>query len=673
MNPRRRLTRLLAAALPALLLLGPLQGPATAGPLPDLRVKRVSADASTVAQGGQLSVKDTTANTGRVKAGRSKTRYHLSRDRSYSRKDRALGIRKVPALKPDGKNTGSQTVVVPAATPTGQWYVLACADAKQQVKESKEGNNCRATSDPVTVTEPTSTVTFPMEPDPLTVGPSTLEVENQVTATAGTDAPTTITATGSDGTTYTLHVPPTALLSEEEITLTPVAAVADLPLADGLRAAVQLEPHGLMLQEPATLVIDSPDLGALSAQTPFVFHDDGEDLHPYPVESPAGSDDADVVRLNLTHFSTAGVGAATTADRSSLASHPPARTSSQLAAANAELTRAERESVESGNPPDPAVGQQMITNLEAYATQVVIPQMDAAAGNPDLAPGAISEAIAVARQIALLGDEDNPVAAQLMQKALQLLESLIDPLDQRCQQHDIRAIGLLVGLARQLALLGGAESPAAARAWDAALRCAQYEVTFDSTMDYTRNYTNDGWTVTNDDHLRLQSTTQVAALSPGVSVLDYTEASVSHRQEGDGAWLENHLVSTQPGSINVDVLARANPRDPGPGGTPAPPMPFVRLLPGIGAEGVAQPPTEHIELTSSLGEPSEYDTTYWMNQVIAFSEFYPLGYEEDLEPQPGNAVLLEKTHDNTFGSVTAMTGYLTEHRVVKVTHTPEAG
>src|SRR5690348_14436311 len=54
-----------------------------------------------------------------------------------------------------------------------------------------------------------------------------------------------LSATGGDGTVYTLTVPDKALLSAQEISMTPLAAMDALPLGGGLAAGVQLEPEGL--------------------------------------------------------------------------------------------------------------------------------------------------------------------------------------------------------------------------------------------------------------------------------------------------------------------------------------------------------------------------------------------------------------------------------------------
>ena len=57
----------------------------------------------------------------------------------------------------------------------------------------------------------------------------------------------TITATGADGTIFTLTVPANALLTDEAVTMTPISSVGGLLISGGLVAGVQLAPEGLRL------------------------------------------------------------------------------------------------------------------------------------------------------------------------------------------------------------------------------------------------------------------------------------------------------------------------------------------------------------------------------------------------------------------------------------------
>lgn len=125
-------------------------GPTSAAPtqkrkLPDLVVRAVSVAPSSVAPGGVLRVRDTTRNKGRRVAKRSSTRYVLSRNKRLDRADVRLGDRRVRRLKAGKRHRSPvRRVRVPTGTRPGRYWLLACADARRQVRESVERNNCRA-------------------------------------------------------------------------------------------------------------------------------------------------------------------------------------------------------------------------------------------------------------------------------------------------------------------------------------------------------------------------------------------------------------------------------------------------------------------------------------------------------------------------------------------------
>lgn len=121
--------------------------PAHAAPKkrPDLVVKVLSVSPGEAGPGGVLRIKDTSANRGRKAARRSVTRYVLSKDRKLDRRDVRLRDRPVRKLKPRTRHASTvQRVRVPARTKPGTYWLLACADARRQVRESNERNNCRA-------------------------------------------------------------------------------------------------------------------------------------------------------------------------------------------------------------------------------------------------------------------------------------------------------------------------------------------------------------------------------------------------------------------------------------------------------------------------------------------------------------------------------------------------
>lgn len=71
---------------------------------------------------------------------------------------RSVGTRPVPALAaragsddPPASDAGT-TVVVPANTPPGVYYAIACADQRSIIPEGNKVNNCAVCSSPATVT-----------------------------------------------------------------------------------------------------------------------------------------------------------------------------------------------------------------------------------------------------------------------------------------------------------------------------------------------------------------------------------------------------------------------------------------------------------------------------------------------------------------------------------------
>lgn len=129
---------------------------------PDLTVSAVSEPPATLSEGGTFTVTDTTRNTGKRQAGRTATRYYLSKDPKRSLAERRtskanprasltdillVGSRKVPALAPgkSSKAPGSGVKVqVPVGVGAGDYFLLACADDLGAVGESAEAPNCKA-------------------------------------------------------------------------------------------------------------------------------------------------------------------------------------------------------------------------------------------------------------------------------------------------------------------------------------------------------------------------------------------------------------------------------------------------------------------------------------------------------------------------------------------------
>lgn len=603
--------RILAALVVPTLLVPAWAGPVSARPLPDLVTKGVRIDVDSVAQGGSIRVTDTTANVGRAKAGRSQTRYYLSADRALGRPDRLLGSRAVAAVKPGRKRTGSTTVTVPSATPVRGWYVLACADGRKAVKEAREGNNCTATKGRVAVTEPAAEI-FPMPADPLAVT-STLQDDRAVTETAYPHEAKTISATAADGTTYTLVIPVDALLGQQEITMTPLAAVPDLPLSDGVVAGVQLEPHGLMLLKPAELTITRPaesgGLGPLARQTAFLFHEDGADFHLYPMGAPEASDDQNTVRLSLTHFSTPGIGSGSAEDRSSVAERVPNRTLAQAEGAISELLRQERQNQLNGAELNPEVVQQVTAIMDALYDDVISKQMQAAETDATLAAEAIAAGLGWSRQMQLLGDEDNPRHAEIMARVEKILRNVMNQNWQDCLDHDLSATLDLLRVARTAALMGYGWQ---GEAMDKLQGCGRFEVRFDSEINTSSSYSGTLQSGSTQGMWHTRGTVDTKMFEPnntgplGWVGFSYAWENTIHDADPDCHMSESG-VSTAPGRMRafaMPLLGSINVLEGDRTASPVPVLTSVDVVPGAA-------PTETYTHMTCDGSTSTLTDSKW--------------------------------------------------------------
>jgi hypothetical protein len=123
-----------------------------------------------------------------------------------------------------------------------------------------------------------------------------------------TSAGATLARVGPDGTHYVLTIPPKALAGPHEIRITPIGSIPNVPLRDGFRYGVHLEPDGLQLLRPAWLEIrpPTPPQGGLVG---FGYEGEGHGMH---IRLSRTVEDA--IRMPILHFSGAGVGAGTTED-----------------------------------------------------------------------------------------------------------------------------------------------------------------------------------------------------------------------------------------------------------------------------------------------------------------------------------------------------------------------
>lgn len=113
------------------------------GLLADLVVSPLTGPATGTA-GAAISISETTKNQGGATAAASTTRYYLSTHSTPGSGDVLLGSRSVDPLSAGVSSPATVPLTIPAGTASGNYYILARADADSQVSESVESNNSAA-------------------------------------------------------------------------------------------------------------------------------------------------------------------------------------------------------------------------------------------------------------------------------------------------------------------------------------------------------------------------------------------------------------------------------------------------------------------------------------------------------------------------------------------------
>ena len=398
---------------------------------------------------------------------------------------------------------------------------------------------------------------------PLSITPS-LDTGRAVTATMDSTGGT-LSVTAANGTNFILSVPPDALVSEEDITMTPVAAIPDLPFSQGLAAggAVQLAPEGLLLVKSASLTIQPTSPIFIDEQSPFAWYNSGEDFQLFPLDLDLTS-----LTIDVDHFNGYGIGVGSSADRDAVASHTPSRSEAQFTQLLEQQTEALRQKLSQGLTKKQAKKANKKYNAQVLDDFVsALTDLDKQLGKDlgsggsgvapqsrlqDATPGGLRCDLlnilvglinmrARGLTIADLGGVGSPGLAAHIKSAL---DALVTDSVARCQQGNVGEIGTLLGLGRFALILSALDpslaglSQVARNIYDTATNCAQLKITFDSTI------------------------TQVPELSPGVQVqieLEATDVRLTPVLSGIGngipfftgsAPLIHHIDSITNGSKN---------------------------------------------------------------------------------------------------------------------------
>lgn len=369
---------------------------------------------------------------------------------------------------------------------------------------SSGGGDGTTTPTQPTVTPPTSDAkyTLTVSSQPLSVSVAT-DDPRAVTQTVAAASGGSLSATGADGTVYTLTVPANALPADTAITMTPIASFNSLPFNGSDTSAawgVQLAPEGMTFHAELTLHIAPPSGTTLpiNQQLPFSWKGTGQAVSLAALD-PASA----AVDLKLLHFSgwaiarhSLGVSASLSGLRDRLGGDVEARMESALA----ERLAAERERAQQGQA-DPGLmsSEEFAAYLALYDVQVIKPRVAAAGRSCANGRLAMETLLKVSGSLQRLGISD-PYQAQALALFPPTATLCIDEEYKKCHDnHIVQDIGIAaIGMERQAELLGlsqGEEWTAwQVHASDVFEQCHRYTLDFNSTAGSSKP--NPGWDFT---------------------------------------------------------------------------------------------------------------------------------------------------------------------------------
>ena len=496
-----RFSKPVTVAAAAAALLVPAQGAAAK---PELRVAAAKGAPASVAAGAGFTVSYGVRRSG--SGFRTATlRYYLSPTKRKGRDAvRLTGKKSLARLRRKKSVKGSLVLLVPASTPAGNYHLLACAE-RVKGKRAKKAGRCKATATRIRVTVPlapapqgppaglpaavpppapppgpppivdgTADTTQPgFVPAPLDVSPA-LDTPRQ-TVQRVTPEGGTVTATGADGTVYTLVVPPQGLTDPEQITMTPLSAIGGLPFQGG--QGVQLEPDGLRLSGPAKLTVDPPAPIPLAERATFSYLGSGDDLHLYPASF---GDDA--IEYELLHFSAYGYGKATSADRDAQNDRVPsdreawARQNLARAMQEVELAKREGREVDMGR-----WSSAFEVAWFVWGNEGVRAALQAAVDNDAVFEKAAHEFASWSRHGQLFGMDRPELEAKLNALFVEGAENFRKSASERCVENkDPYQAIRMVGIERQMQLLGFPTSDFVA-AMD---KCYRFDLEIDLRLEF---------------------------------------------------------------------------------------------------------------------------------------------------------------------------------------------
>jgi hypothetical protein len=396
---------------------------------------------------------------------------------------------------------------------------------------------------------------FETRADPIEVG-VVLDTDKTVEAVIPVEGGT-LSATGADGTLYTLEIPSDALLNETTISLTPVTSVSDMPFGGEQTYAVQLGPEGLFLNNFAILTITPAEEIPLNEQIVFGYQEEGKDLI---LAAPVL--DSSEIKIQVLHFSGSGVTKGLLADiepvRQRLGGAVERRLENAL---NEALIRSKQEGGEVE-----AVVEAFTKTWREYEEQVIKPRLAAAGESCAAGRLALQTVLGHERQKELLGAGGGGLVGTLIDNGLMdtVSEVCMKEEYELCRDEHIlhRIIPAWLGDWRQYALLGAAEEGAPIRPVEEAKeyvrKCLTFEMQFASQMSFDDG-SGGGYTSSVESKIKLQinpddlSTKGQAPLVNTAFEFIVTDCSVTNNR-GGGTFEAMDLAYVEDTKSPTDVL-----------------------------------------------------------------------------------------------------------------------
>jgi hypothetical protein len=338
---------------------------------------------------------------------------------------------------------------------------------------------------------------FEENPEPISVLPTLEEaiISEKVIGPEGGE----ISVSSSAGTSFTLAIPPDALVAETLIKMIPVSEVEGMPFGSA-EYAVQLLPEGLSFLKYATLTIDPVEEIPIDQQIFFDYQGLGEDLAlAIPVV------DSDEMKILVDHFSGHGVSKGLLADIEPVRERIGGAAERRIQSAVAEKTMIIRQRLLMGETD----GEELDLGglFEQYDREVVQPRLAAAGDSCAAGRLALITVIGVKRQQILLGvkEEDGAGSSfdyELMEKVAGVCMKEEYEL---CRDEHIvhRIIPAYFGIERQGQLLGieGAGEPYK----DYIRKCLTFELQFESDVTLKNpGKGKGGWNSSMESKVKLQ-------------------------------------------------------------------------------------------------------------------------------------------------------------------------